>query len=129
MCMKLREVLGAALLMAPLTAIVACGSYGGPSPVQGEGLTAAPAGAIVIEVVGQAGTRSYSPDPATVADGATVTWHNADNVVHRVVLDDGRLDGGNISPGRFSPAMTLAQPGAYHCSIHPSMVGTLVRAQ
>jgi plastocyanin len=125
MCIKLREVLGAVLLVTPLAAIVACGSYGGPSPMGSEGLTAAPAGAVVINVVGQAGARSYSPDPATVPAGATVTWHNVDSVVHRVVLDDGRLDSGNISPARFSAAMTLAQPGGYHCSIHPSMVGTI----
>jgi plastocyanin len=54
-----------------------------------------------------------------------VSWHNADNEVHRVVLNDGELDTGNIAPGAFSAAMSLAAPGPYHCTIHPDMVGSI----
>ena len=48
-----------------------------------------------------------------------------DTVTHHVVLNDGTLDTGNIAPGAFSGPMTLMAVGRYHCSIHPSMVGSL----
>jgi hypothetical protein len=46
-------------------------------------------------------------------------------VTHRVVLDDGELDSGNIAPGAFSAPMPLVAPNPYHCSIHPSMIGRI----
>jgi plastocyanin len=87
------------------------------------------AGAIVINVVRENGAQSFSPNPATVPAGQTVVWHNVDTIVHRVVLNDGALDTGNIGPGGFSVAMTLVAPGPYHCSIHPSMIGTIAGGQ
>ena len=84
------------------------------------------AGVVVINVVGINGALSFSPNPATVPADRMVVWHNVDNQTHRVVLDDGKLDTGNISAGRFSAPMTLTAPSPSHCSIHPSMVGTIV---
>ena len=53
-------------------------------------------------------------------------WHNTDSITHHIVLDDGSLDTGNIPPGTSSLALRLASNGAtYHCSIHPSMVGSI----
>ena len=54
-----------------------------------------------------------------------MVWHNVDTTAHRVVMNDGEMDSGTIAPGAFSPAMGLVAPGAYHCSIHPVMVGTI----
>src|SRR5678810_960660 len=85
-----------------------------------------PADAITINVVRENGNQSFSPNPATVPTGQTVVWHNIDTTTHRVVLNDGKLDTGNLAPGAFSQPMTLGAPGPYHCSIHPDMVGTLV---
>ena len=85
-----------------------------------------PAGAITINVVRENGNQSFSPNPATVPTGQTVVWHNVDTTTHRVVLDDGKLDLGNLGPGAFSEPMTLGAPTPYHCSIHPDMVGSLV---
>lgn len=121
----MRNILAAALFAIPF-AVASCGAYGSPSPVTSDSMSAAPAGAIVIDVIGENGTRSFSPNPATVPVGAAVSWHNVDSVVHRVVLDAGAIDSGNIAPGRFSAAMTLGRPGAYHCTIHPTMVGTMI---
>jgi plastocyanin len=53
-------------------------------------------------------------------------WHNTDSITHHIVVDDGSLDSGNIPPGALSPAIRLASNGAtYHCSIHPSMLGSI----
>ena len=84
-----------------------------------------PANAVIINVIGVAGAQSFSPNPSAVPAGQPVVWHNADTIVHRVVLNDGELDTGNIAPGASSPAMPLVAPGPYHCSIHPVMVGTI----
>jgi plastocyanin len=115
-------------LAAMALALSACGGYGGPSPVP-DGPTAPPEGAIVINIVGIDGGRSFSPNPSTVPPGQTVAWHNVDSTTHRVVLNNGALDTGNIAPGRFSAPMTLTAPVPYHCSIHPEMVGTIASAK
>jgi plastocyanin len=123
----MRKFVFAALL--PLTVgVAACGGYGDPSPTA-PGPSTPPAGAIVIDVVGINGNQSFSPNPSTIPPGQTVAWHNVDTTTHRVVLNDGKLDTGNIAPGRFSSPMTLTAPAPYHCSIHPEMVGTLTAGQ
>jgi aldose sugar dehydrogenase len=123
----MRRFFFAAALAAVTLGIAACGgdSYGNSSPTS-PGSTAPPDGAITINVVGINGNQSFSPNPATVPAGQTVVWHNIDTTTHRVVLNDGKLDTGNLAPGAFSQPMTLVAPGPYHCSIHPEMVGTLV---
>jgi plastocyanin len=90
-----------------------------------------PSGTVTINVVGINGAQSFSPNPATLPAGQMVVWHNVDSITHRVVLNDGSLDSGNLNPGASSLPMTINVPAAgdpYHCSIHPVMVGTLVPA-
>jgi len=106
--------------------VAACGGYGGPTPTGPNQPVTAPPGAIVIDVAGINGTRSFAPNPATVPAGQTVVWHNVDGTTHRVVLDTGGFDTGNIAPGAFSAPMTLPAVGPYHCSIHPEMTGVIV---
>jgi plastocyanin len=90
---------------------------------------APPTGIVTINVVGVNGAQSFSPNPATLPAGQMVVWHNVDSIIHRVVLNDGSLDTGNIAPGASSQPMAINKGGgAYLCSIHPSMVGTLVAA-
>jgi plastocyanin len=86
----------------------------------------APAAApITIVVTGQNGAQSFSPNPAS-AGGQVVVFRNADAVVHRVVLNDGGVDTGDIPPGGTSRAVTMPSAGAnYHCSLHPGMIGTV----
>ena len=81
---------------------------------------------MTISVIGVDGTQSFSPNPATLPAGQMVVWHNIDSITHRVVLNDGSLDTGNLAPGASSQAMAI-NAGPYHCSIHPSMLGTIVR--
>lgn len=86
-------------------------------------------GVVTINVVGVNGAQSFSPNPATLPAGQMVVWHNIDSIIHRVVLNDGSLDTGNIAPGASSQPMAINKGGGgYLCSIHPSMVGTLVAA-
>jgi plastocyanin len=100
--------------------------YGSPTGAT-SGNSSAPSNAIVIDVVAINGAQSFSPNPGNVPSGQLVVWHNVDSITHRVVLNDGELDTGNISAGAFSSPMGLVAPGPYHCTIHPEMVGTLTR--
>jgi plastocyanin len=118
----------AATLAAVTLGTAGCGSgYGNSSPTGPTNTP--PAGAITIDVVAINGAQSFSPNPATVPAGQMVVWHNIDRDAHRVVLNDRQLDTGNIAPGAFSQPMVLRAPGAYHCWIHPEMVGTIVANQ
>jgi len=113
-----------------------CGGYGGNpgTPTAPSGTPTAPYGdptatsdAIVVNVVAINGAQSFSPNPSSVPDGRMVVWHNVDTVTHRVVLNNGSVDTGNLDPGTFSSPMSLGSVGGYHCSIHPVMVGTVTR--
>jgi len=76
--------------------------------------------------VRDSGSQSFSPNPAAAGQGTTVAWRNDDAVVHRIVMNDGSLDTGNIGPGQTSAALTMRTDGGnYHCTIHPSMVGSI----
>jgi len=103
--------------------LASCGGYGGPSPDPVS--SPPPANAIVINVLGINGAQSFSPNPGSVPNGQLVVWHNVDTITHRVVMNDGEVDTGNIAAGAFSPPQALVAPGPYHCTIHPEMVGTL----
>ncbi len=123
----MRRSLTATALAAPLLVVFACGSNYGSTPTGPN--DPPPPGAIVIDILGINGAKSFSPNPSTVPAGRMVVWHNVDTVTHRVVLDDGRLDAGNIAPGSYSAPMTLPAPGPYHCTIHPEMIGTIAGGQ
>jgi plastocyanin len=110
-----------------------CGGGGGYS-TGGSGSPADPtppsaSGVVTVDVVAMNGAQSFSPNPATLPPGQRIVWHNVDTITHRVVLNDGTLDTGNLAPGASSVPMALAGAGAsYHCSIHPSMVGSINQA-
>jgi plastocyanin len=122
----MQKSIGAAILAAIVLSVSACSGYGSSMPQSAPDTPPSlPPGAVTVDIVGMNGARSFSPNPATIPVGQTVVWHNLDSTTHRVVLDDGELDTGNIGPGRFSTPMILVAPGAYHCSIHPSMIGAI----
>jgi hypothetical protein len=53
-----------------------------------------------------------------------VMFKNNDTVAHRIVMDDGSADFGALAPGVTSPGRTISG-GNFHCTIHPSMVGSI----
>lgn len=72
-------------------------------------------------------SMSYQPATVTVIPGTKITWTNMDVVNHTVTSDDGTsFSSGTISPSgtySFTPAVTGSF--SYHCSIHPTMKGTV----
>ena len=109
-------------LMKALFAFTALGcdsGDGGPSPN--------PTADVTINIVGMNGTNSYSPNPANVTVGQTVAWHNSDTTTHTATQTGGGFNSGNLGAGATSAPITITTAGdlAYHCTIHPTMVGTL----
>ena len=78
-----------------------------------------------ININGQNGTQAFSPNPSSFG-GQMVVFKNNDSVAHRVVLNDGSVDTGNIAPGATSQAVMMPGGGTnYHCSVHPGMIGAV----
>jgi len=68
----------------------------------------------------------FEPADGVIQPGDTVTWTNEGNHPHTVTADDGSFDSGTLQPGQ-SFSYTFRNPGtvAYHCTIHPSMTGSV----
>jgi plastocyanin len=124
-------VLASAVLLASTLATVNCGSSSpaSPSPAPGGGGGGGGAAAdVTITIAGMNGNQSFSPNPATVRVGQTVSWRNADGATHTATANGGAFNTGNIAPGSTSTPITMTAAGSfgYLCQLHPSMVGTLV---
>ena len=54
-------------------------------------------------------------------------FRNNDAATHRIVMDDGSADLGDVAPGATSRGFTVRNASAltFHCSLHPSMVGSI----
>lgn len=71
---------------------------------------------------------AFSPAAVTVNVGESVTWtNNQAGVAHTVTSDTGAFDSGAISGGgTFQQTFATAGTFTYHCSIHPSMQGSVI---
>ena len=120
--MRFSLLTGTVFSIAGAVALWGCGSSMGATPTSPSGSTTA----TTVNVIGQNGAQSFSPNPSTVSQGDMVSWHNSDNATHHIVFNDGSLDTGDIAPGASSAALRLGTNGAnYHCTIHPDMVGSI----
>ena len=72
---------------------------------------------------------AFDPPALTVKAGTVVTWTNQDGAAHTIVSDTGSPEPFTSSPFSTgqSYSFTFTRPGTYpyHCSIHPSMTGTV----
>ena len=100
----------------------ACGGSSSSSPT-----TPTTSADVTINIVGDRGNQSYSPNPTTMRVGQTVSWRNNDTTVHNSTQDNGGFATGTINAGATSApqSMTAAGTFTYHCTIHPGMVGTI----
>ena len=125
----MRRLAGPLLLVAAVAIIAAAcngtGStaYGAPASTAATATTTAATAANAAAIKGFA----FQPDVLKVEVGAKVTWTNDDTVAHTVTADTNSFASGNLQPGG-SFSFTFTRPGtyAYHCSIHPSMHGSVV---
>jgi plastocyanin len=111
-------VLASAVLSAALIAS-ACGGSKYPGGPSGSNNVS------TITINRQAGAQSFSPNPASFG-GQMVVFKNNDSVTHRVQLNDGSIDTGDIAPGATSREVLMPSSGTnYHCTLHPSMIGAV----
>jgi plastocyanin len=116
--MDWRGLMTASVLFASVAAASGCGGSGTPAT------TPTPPSSPTITIVGQNGTQAFTPNPASFG-GQQVVFKNNDSVTHRVVLNDGSIDTGEIPPGGTSRTVAMPAAGAnYHCAIHPGMIGS-----
>lgn len=113
----------ATVSLVAAVALWGCGD--GSSGSSATGPTSPGAGGPAITILGERGAQSFQPNPSPTG-GQTVVFRNTDNVIHRVRLNDGTLDSGDIAPGATSRAMAMPAAGTnYHCSLHPGMIGSI----
>jgi plastocyanin len=69
---------------------------------------------------------AFEPKTVEVAAGATLEITNEDDAPHTFTLDDGSYDSGRIDAGD-SVRHEVEESGevGFHCTLHPSMTGTL----
>lgn len=69
---------------------------------------------------------AFNPSNISVTAGQTVTFTNKDSVSHTVTADDNSFDSGTIAPGQsYTKQFDTTGTFSYHCSIHPSMKGSV----
>jgi plastocyanin len=123
----MRRLVGPLLLVAAVAIIAASCNGSGPSAYGASASTAATTTAATATNAGTIKGFSFQPEVLKVKVGAKVTWTNDDAVAHTVTADTNSFASGNLQPGG-SFSFTFTRPGtyAYHCSIHPSMHGSVV---
>jgi plastocyanin len=80
------------------------------------------------------GDKAYSPNPAEVKAGESVTWTNDDSQIHTATSgavgaeDSGKVFDSSILSPKATFDFKFDQPGEvdYYCTLHPQMVGKVV---
>ena len=82
---------------------------------------------VTVAITGSVGSASFSPNPAPAASGQSVAFKNSDGTMHHLVADNGTWDSGDITPGATSRILAVTNTNAltFHCTIHPTMVGSI----
>jgi len=120
----MKAILSAFLAAAVLAVVLVSGctqSYGNPG-------SNPPPSANAVNMQGFA----FVPQTLTVSAGQSVTWTNLDSVTHQILADPGQAAIADFSSPNMAQggtySYTFNTPGTYtyHCSIHPSMKGTVV---
>ena len=128
-----KSVVGACLLaLICLASLPSCGGSSYSSPVTPSSPAPPPtAGGVTILISGNSGGMSFSPASAPVKVGQTVAWKNNDSITHAIAQDGGGFSTPGIGPGATSAPIAITTAGTlgYHCSIHPSMTGSLAVTQ
>ena len=70
----------------------------------------------------------FDSSSLTVKKGTTVVWDNNDSMAHTVTSDEGsELASPSIAPGgNYDHVFNSIGTFTYHCTIHPSMKGTII---
>ena len=95
---------------------------GSPPPSGGSPTPPAPQ-ATTVNIVGSSGSGAFSPNPVQVPSGGSIRWTNSTANPHVLVMNDG-TPVATLAPGA-SATTTVGASGNFHCTTHPSMVGSI----
>jgi plastocyanin len=100
------------------------GTPGGGSPAAA--ICTEPAPGTAADVDASVGGNEWGAVSAAVGD--VITWTNGDAVPHKVGLDDGSCTMSANITGDAPQSLVFNVAGSFpfHCTIHPSMQGTIV---
>jgi plastocyanin len=121
----MRSILRVALSITATLALAACSGGGGTGGGAVASVCNDSTGATVVAATVQNKTWSQ---PINAKVGDVITWTNNDSVAHKVGLDDGSCTmGANIAPSGGTASLVFTKAGTYpfHCTIHPTMTGTI----
>jgi plastocyanin len=122
----MRSILRVALSVTATLALAACsGGSGAATTGPAASVCNDSTGTTVVAATVQNKTWSQ---PINAKVGDVITWTNADAVPHKVALDDGScMMGANIAPSGGTASLVFTKAGTYpfHCTVHPSMTGTI----
>ena len=112
--------LGASITLLALSAIFAsCGNDNTPKK-DAPGI-AADTLTLSVSIVSGAtgmGLNAYSPNPAAITQGGTITWTNNDTVNHSATGDNGEFDSGVLIPGQtYSHTFPTLGTITYHDTV------------
>jgi plastocyanin len=127
----IRPVHWVALIATLAIIILIAGCTGSSQPPGTTTVTQTPAGGgstVAIQ------NFAFIPQSITVPRGTTVTWTNQDAVDHQIINDaqGSAAQGSLFTSGALAKGASYSfkfdNPGSYpyHCSIHPSMTGTVI---
>lgn len=118
----------AALVAAAALAVAACSGSGSTAATGAP--AAATAAATACTVVTGTGTAAQIkgfafPSGLSVQAGQSISWTNGDTANHTVTFDDGSCSTPVSAGATVTVQYTVPGTHAFHCSIHPSMKGSL----
>ena len=110
---------------------ISCGGGGGSyststptTPTSTTPSTASAPAVVAVNIVGTTGSGAFSPNPIQAASGATLAWKNTTDVAHHLVMDSGAVIG-DIAAGATLNTTLSGSGGNFHCTNHPTMVGSI----
>lgn len=117
----MRSIRGLAVVSVALVMFgaVACSSDETSEPTGGGETSEPAADAGTLTISGS----TFTPGDVVTASGGALTVVNDDGIGHTFTMDDGSVD--ESLAGGATVDVTIAEGGAFHCEIHPSMTGTV----
>ena len=123
----MRAIRRGASAIAVAALLTACSGNGAATnpPATGAALCSQPAAGTATKVNATVSGNQWGPVSAAVGD--VITWTNADAVPHKVALDDGSCTMSANIEGNAPQSLVFTQAGTFpfHCTVHPSMKGTI----
>ena len=109
---------------APAPGTQAAGTQAPAATTAGSAVCADSTGTTTVDAT----VGGFKWDPVSAKVGDVITWTNSDSAPHKVALDDGSCTmSSNIAGSGGKASLVFSKAGTYpfHCSIHPSMKGTI----